>query len=479
MDSTYLKEYIAILDQLSEAGPNVSYQSPSMGGASSTQYDDGSSASNYDAGPLAVQQKKDSTGNLQSNRVRYNTGTDSVQVKDYASGVKKLTVHGPGEDAYVGPNASAQRLGVDPAKVNNFVNPSANTASEPETMEEGDYELEEMRRLAFGKEELDEAPPVPAGAPLTPAQQTQAQAVINAAGPAANQITQAGEKWQAGNKVSAAVDTAKAVNNVANAAGATFGDKVAGVGSALKGGYHALKAHVTGKDPGTAFAGSVASDLTQPLADYTNSKDFVSDFNTGMSNGGNRANPYQKAYDNNLVNANSVNQYVTGANNIANKAKSGDANAMKDFASLTPYRDDQTPYLDINKRNVITQQPVQTKAEIQAANPISGVTPAPTTPTPAPKATTTPTPAAPTPAPKATTTTPAAPTTPAATFEMADGKSLGCYGDDDQGYELRHGKQALPSRFRSLDDAGMAVKLYRARRQAQQRNSNTDYIEER
>jgi len=70
-------------------------------------------------------------------------------------------------------------------------------------------------------------------------------------------------------------------------------------------------------------------------------------------------------------------------------------------------------------------------------------------------------------------------TTPAATFEMADGKSLGCYGDDDQGYELRHGKQALPSRFRSLDDAGMAVKLYRARRQAQQRNSNTDYIEER
>ena len=176
MDSTYLKEYIAILDQLSEAGPNVSYQSPSMGGASSTQYDDGSSASNYDAGPLAVQQKKDSTGNLQSNRVRYNTGTDSVQVKDYASGVKKLTVHGPGEDAYVGPNASAQRLGVDPAKVNNFVNPSANTPPEPETMEEGDYELEEMRRLAFGKEELDEAPPVPAGAPLTPAQQTQAQA---------------------------------------------------------------------------------------------------------------------------------------------------------------------------------------------------------------------------------------------------------------------------------------------------------------
>jgi hypothetical protein len=111
---------------------------------------------------------------------------------------------------------------------------------------------------------------------------------------------------------------------------------------------------------------------------------------------------------------------------------------------------------------------------IERPDPASIIAPKATTPAP-------PAPAAPTPAPKATTTTPtpAAPTTPAATFEMADGKSLGCYGDDDQGYELRHGKQALPSRFRSLDDAGMAVKLYRARRQAQQRNSNTDYIEER
>ena len=72
-----------------------------------------------------------------------------------------------------------------------------------------------------------------------------------------------------------------------------------------------------------------------------------------------------------------------------------------------------------------------------------------------------------------------APQAPSATFEMADGKSLGCYGDDNLGYELRHGERALPSRFRSLDDAGMAVKLYQARQRAQQRDSNTDYIEER
>jgi hypothetical protein len=72
-------------------------------------------------------------------------------------------------------------------------------------------------------------------------------------------------------------------------------------------------------------------------------------------------------------------------------------------------------------------------------------------------------------------------TTPAATFEMNNGKSLGCYGDDNQGYELRNGEQALPSRFKSLDDAGMAVKLYQARKQKQraEQDLSQDYIEEK
>jgi hypothetical protein len=51
-----------------------------------------------------------------------------------------------------------------------------------------------------------------------------------------------------------------------------------------------------------------------------------------------------------------------------------------------------------------------------------------------------------------------------------------------QGYEIRNGERALPSRFRSLDDAGMAVKLYQARKKQQQRpeqDPSQDYIEER
>ena len=73
-----------------------------------------------------------------------------------------------------------------------------------------------------------------------------------------------------------------------------------------------------------------------------------------------------------------------------------------------------------------------------------------------------------------------APQAPVATFEMADGAALECWGDDHQGYELRHGERALPSRFKNLDDAGMAVKLYQARkRQQSKQDLGQDYIEER
>ena len=77
---------------------------------------------------------------------------------------------------------------------------------------------------------------------------------------------------------------------------------------------------------------------------------------------------------------------------------------------------------------------------------------------------------------------PQAPQAPQATFEMADGIALECWGDDDSGYELRHGSKRLPNRFKSLDDAGMAVKLYQARKRQQQRpeqDPSQDYIEER
>jgi hypothetical protein len=77
---------------------------------------------------------------------------------------------------------------------------------------------------------------------------------------------------------------------------------------------------------------------------------------------------------------------------------------------------------------------------------------------------------------------PQAPQAPQATFEMAEGIALECWGDDDTGYELRRSDKTLPSRFKNLDDAGMAVRLYQARKQRQQRpeqDLSQDYIEER
>ena len=76
---------------------------------------------------------------------------------------------------------------------------------------------------------------------------------------------------------------------------------------------------------------------------------------------------------------------------------------------------------------------------------------------------------------------PQKPQAPQATFEMADGVALECWGDDNSGYELRHGEKRLPSRFKSLDDAGMAVKLYQARKRQQRpkQDLSQDYIEER
>lgn len=66
---------------------------------------------------------------------------------------------------------------------------------------------------------------------------------------------------------------------------------------------------------------------------------------------------------------------------------------------------------------------------------------------------------------------------PVKTYAMEDGVDLECYGNERDGFEIRRGGRSLPSRFKNLDHADMAVKLfqrYRARN-----NMDQDYIEER
>lgn len=99
-------------------GKAIKFTTPNLGGLGQTiDLVTGNTEDNYSQGPMAIQQKNDAQGNLISNRIRANLGPTSIQTKQYASGVKKLTAQGDGTDAIVGVDASAKRLGVDPAKI--------------------------------------------------------------------------------------------------------------------------------------------------------------------------------------------------------------------------------------------------------------------------------------------------------------------------------------------------------------------------
>jgi len=67
---------------------------------------------------------------------------------------------------------------------------------------------------------------------------------------------------------------------------------------------------------------------------------------------------------------------------------------------------------------------------------------------------------------------------PVKTITLEDGTCLECWGDQSRGFEIRHQGRVLPSRFSSLDEADMAVRMFQAHRKNAARNSSADYIEE-
>jgi hypothetical protein len=50
------------------------------------------------------------------------------------------------------------------------------------------------------------------------------------------------------------------------------------------------------------------------------------------------------------------------------------------------------------------------------------------------------------------------------------------HGNETTGFEIRHGNRRLPTRFRNLDEAEMALEMFAARRR--QMNDSADYIDE-
>ena len=250
---------------------------------------------------------------------------------------------------------------------------------------------------------------------------TPPQAQANKLDAAGNQISQAKQDIEAGNNVKGAFNAARGINQALDAGGATLGDKASLAWTGLKAAGSAGLAYMQGKNPQAAAADSVAKSIVSPLS--------------GVD----------------VKQAAATAQQYRGPN-----AK--DITKDPQFAKLPLAKQQQVTQAqqqirdmgDDDFANVQNFDAKQTQANLASAmKEEQGI---------------------------------ANPQAPVATFEMADGKSLGCYGDDNDGYELRHGEQALPSRFRSLDDAGMAVKLYQARKRQQQRpeqDLSQDYIEER
>lgn len=67
---------------------------------------------------------------------------------------------------------------------------------------------------------------------------------------------------------------------------------------------------------------------------------------------------------------------------------------------------------------------------------------------------------------------------PVKTIALEDGSCLECWGDQRRGFEIRHQGRILPSRFRDLDEAEMAVEMFRAHRRSLSQDPSQDYLEE-
>jgi hypothetical protein len=67
---------------------------------------------------------------------------------------------------------------------------------------------------------------------------------------------------------------------------------------------------------------------------------------------------------------------------------------------------------------------------------------------------------------------------PVKIIQLEDGSCLECYGNDDRGFEIRLGGRVLPSRFGTLDEAEMAVEMFRAHRRNLPQDPSNDYLEE-
>jgi hypothetical protein len=110
--SPEFKQMLADLDALvkrAEANPELArIQELSFNGV--TQHDNGDMS--YSQGPLSMRKNKDGSSDMSAT-----LGDTTARMQQNPIGVKTLTAQGAHADAIIGADASASRLGVDPAKM--------------------------------------------------------------------------------------------------------------------------------------------------------------------------------------------------------------------------------------------------------------------------------------------------------------------------------------------------------------------------
>jgi hypothetical protein len=186
-----------------------------------------------------------------------------------------------------------------------------------------------------------------------------------------NKVAQGANTFSQGNYASGAMGVASGANDIANAAGLSTMDKIGAVGTAVKAAGAAGLAHLRGKDPVAAATGSVGKNLTQPMADYTNSPNYYKDFKAGVDATRNNPNADPRAaqmaadVDAGKISADSMKDYANRMQNKFDKMSSGDT--VDDAFDDNPYiqhsglKTADSAELDATKTAAITgkAQPVQ------------------------------------------------------------------------------------------------------------------------
>lgn len=126
---------------------------------------------------------------------------------------------------------------------------------------------------------------------------------------------------------------------------------------------------------------------------------------------------------------------------------------------LEKVRQDLNSYLDALKNTTKVDQQL-----VQKAKQGIGIDEDPTESEPPPAATPEPV------------TNPVMPESAVTTIALEDGRTCEVYGDTDSGYKIGHGERRLASRFKTLEQAMMAVEMYK--RRGAVAAQNTDYLDE-